>query len=66
MNYKEAIEAFEDAKRTLNRSTELIGNILPMLVDRIELCHSWQSKEALSDLKRKLKNFNSTTKQWKK
>jgi len=60
MTYDEAIEAINDAKRTLNKADELVKNLGHLMPGRLKL----MSYSTLKKLKKELKNFNMHTGQW--
>jgi len=60
MTYDEAIEAINDAHRTLNKADELIRNLGHLMPGRLKLMNC----STLKKLKRELKNFNMHTGQW--
>jgi len=60
MTYDEAIEAINDARRTLNKADELVRNLGNLMPGRLKL----MNYSTLKKLKRELKNFNMHTGQW--
>jgi len=67
MNWTEANEAFRDAQRTIKAADLISTDMLLMLVGRLRKTnkYDYHVRQALSQLKKELRDWNSKTETWK-
>lgn len=61
MNFSEAIQAIQDAKRTISAADEVVKQLGYLLPGRLKS----MSSTTLKKLKKELENYNAKTDEWK-
>ena len=57
--------AIQNARMALRAADSVTDDMVRLVVGRLRKVHTWLGKQALSDLKRELKDWNAHTKKWK-
>lgn len=65
MNFTEMEDAIKDAQRTIRNLESQSNEIAKMLDSTIYNVKNFYGKKALASIKKKLKNFNAKTYEWK-
>lgn len=65
MKYSEFVEAADEAKRTLNMAKIMVARLLPYVALYIDEINDYSSAQHISNIKTKLKNFDSRSQVWK-
>ena len=65
MNFNQMNEAVKEAENTLHIADMTTEKLLSLLVGRLRNIKNYNGHTNLSKLKKELKNYNSTTREWK-